>query len=921
MKPVAPPPIAPAPKPAPVPIPVFDRDRPLPKPSAPAAPAFNWEQFMGVKLIAWVSGLALFLGIAFFVKYSFDNNLVPPELRVAVGFLAGLGLMVGGVLMSRRQPGALAQTLCATGVLVLYATTFACRSIYKFEFFSPVVAFAFMTLITTTAFLLAVRLNAMVVAILGMLGGFMTPVLLSTGKDNPLGLFGYLAILDAGLLLVALHRRWLFLNALAAAGTLFMQVGWAGKFFTPERYFDGNKILIALAVLLGFDLLYLAGDLWSRRRQQANLWLSGSVLGLSVAALAFAGWFLTFPTLAQRPGLLFSFVMAIDLVVCVVAGAETALAAVQPVFGLGVFGLLALWTKGSLQPETLNTALAFYFLFAALHAAFLVYLQRRRKIAAPLWASDVFPPLALLLVLLPILNLTEVSFLVWPFVLLVDLLAIGLAVLSASLLSVLAVLGLTLAATGALIYRVPTELTGMPVSFSLLAVFTVFFVGVGVWLSRRFKPAMSGAQRSFNEDVAAKLPALSASLPFLLLIMAVLRLPLANPSPVFGLALLLTVLLLGVARLFASHALPALALGGVAALEYAWHFHRFDPAAPVIPLQWYLLFYAIFTLYPFLFLKRFAGATLPWSASALAGLPQFLLIHRLVAAAYPNSMMGLLAAAFAVPPLLSLVAVLKRVPAESQARLTQLALYGGVALFFITLIFPLQFDRQWLTIGWGLEGAALLWLYHRVPHRGLQTAGAALLVAAFARLALNPAVFEYHARADAPILNWYLYAYGIVTATLFAAGKLSASPRDRLYSLRLPPLFISLGTVLAFLLLNIEIADYFSQPGAHLTFDFTGNFARDMSYSIAWAIFALLLLVIGIARRLPASRYAALALLGVTLLKLFIHDLASLGQLYRIGAFIGVAIIAMLASLAYQRFFNALNRQKDPDHAQEPPSP
>ena len=62
---------------------------------------------MGVKLFAWIGGLALFLGVAFFVKYSFDNNLVSPELRVAFGFLAGLGLLVGGVVMSRKNYPAL----------------------------------------------------------------------------------------------------------------------------------------------------------------------------------------------------------------------------------------------------------------------------------------------------------------------------------------------------------------------------------------------------------------------------------------------------------------------------------------------------------------------------------------------------------------------------------------------------------------------------------------------------------------------------------------------------------------------------------------------------------------------------------------------------------------------------------------------
>ena len=66
---------------------------------------------MGVKGFAWIGGLALFLGVAFFVKYSFDNNLVPPELRVAIGFLTGLGLLVGGVVMSRKNFPALSQTL------------------------------------------------------------------------------------------------------------------------------------------------------------------------------------------------------------------------------------------------------------------------------------------------------------------------------------------------------------------------------------------------------------------------------------------------------------------------------------------------------------------------------------------------------------------------------------------------------------------------------------------------------------------------------------------------------------------------------------------------------------------------------------------------------------------------------------------
>jgi uncharacterized membrane protein len=90
-------------------------DTPEPVAARPASPAVNWEQFMGVKLFAWIGGLALFIGVAFFVKYSFDNNLVPPELRVALGFMAGLGLLVGGVVLSRKDYPALSQTCAPPG--------------------------------------------------------------------------------------------------------------------------------------------------------------------------------------------------------------------------------------------------------------------------------------------------------------------------------------------------------------------------------------------------------------------------------------------------------------------------------------------------------------------------------------------------------------------------------------------------------------------------------------------------------------------------------------------------------------------------------------------------------------------------------------------------------------------------------------
>jgi uncharacterized membrane protein len=75
-----------------------------------------------------------------------------------------------------------------------------------------------------------------------------------------------------------------------------------------------------------------------------------------------------------------------------------------------------------------------------------------------------------------------------------------------------------------------------------------------------------------------------------------------------------------------------------------------------------------------------------------------------------------------------------------------------------------------------------------------------------------------------------------------------------------------------------------------------------MTYSIAWAIFAFILLIVGINRKLKAPRYAAIGLIGITLAKLFLHDLINLGQLYRVGALLVVASVLIIGSYLYQRF-------------------
>jgi len=899
---VTPVPVASETAPGPPPIPAELLEPSAPKSARPVKLPIDWEQFMGAKLFAWIGGLALFLGVAFFVKYSFEHNLIPAELRVAIGFVVGASLVVGGLLLKRQENAVTAQTLCATGVLVLYAVTFACRAYYHFALFGFVPTFLLMTLITAVAFVLAVRLNAIVVAVLGIAGGFLTPVLLSRGEDNSLGLFGYIALLDIGLLAVAQRQRWNVLPILGAIGTALVQFAWVAAFFVPEKYFAGNKVLIFMAVFAGFQALFLAAAALAQRTGKANTELFACAIGLGAVAMFSAFYLLSFQMIGHRPALLFTYLFVIDLGLLTLMLTESRLVTVQAFAGLAAFIFLGAWTGNYLTMDHLYTALGFYFLFALFHSATPIALQRFRKIEIPPW-THVFPALALLVALIPIFEFTEVSQLVWPFVLIVDFVAIVLAIATATLLPVVAVLVLTLVAVGSLFWRIPSELTGLPNALCLLGGFAIFFFVATNWAARRAKP---------RGNFATQLPTLSATLPFLLLIMVTLRLPLANPSSVFGLALVLAILLFSMTRFFSLDLLPAVALVSVLTLEHAWHFEHFDPAHATLPLVWYLGFYALFTIFPFIFQHKFASKTVPWAAAALAGPLHFYLVYDMIRSAYPSVVPGLVPAAFGLPALLGLSVVLKRTPLTSAARNAQLALFGGATLFFITLIFPIEFDRQWITVGWALEGVALCWLFHRVPHPGLRLAGVALLLIVFVRLAFNPAVLSYHPRAAFSVFNWYLYTYGIAAACMFTAARLLAPPCNLVLSRNVLPLLNTLGTVLAFLIVNIEIADYFSPPGATaLTFQFSGNFARDMSYSIAWALFALLLLIIGMQRRAAPIRYAGLALLAVTVVKLFFHDLSQLDQLYRIGAFIVVAVIAILASFLYLRFLAAADKNNE----------
>jgi uncharacterized membrane protein len=874
--------------------------KPPPLPRPPRA-AIDWEAFFGVKLFAWIGGFVLFLGIVFLVKYSFENNLITPAMRVVIGTVVGLALIATGWITATRRYRVSGQSLCATGVLVLYGNIFAAHFFYHLIELVP--AFASMAIVTGGAFFLAVRMNAQVVVILGLLGGFLTPALLSTGVDNPIALFGYIAVLNVGIAAVALRKRWDYLILLAAAGTVLIEFGWAFEFFEPP------KANIAFAVFLGFEAQFLAVFAMQRRTNPTANWAARAVVLVGFAALAAAFCSLAYSALGHRPGFLFTFVFLAEtglLALALLRSKPSVLLA--PVSGFVVFVFLASWTAFYLNDALLWWGLGGYVVFALLHAAFAFWPGTGATAAKSAPWQGYAPLLPLVLICLCVAK-NETSTAVWLCVLVLDFIAIAVAFVRRSLPAVALALIVTIFAAALWIELAPL---GMDIrGFLIVAAGSgTFFFSAALFAARKFFPD--------SDNVRRNIPALAASLPFFLLLMAMAKLPIVNPTPFFITAFFLAVLLLGLGVVSRTSWLALIALAFTWAVESEWQGLHFTQGYGALALGWQLAFLLLFLGYPFFTAEE--RKPLPWAIGALAGPLHFCLIYEIIRTTFPELRNGLIPAAFVLPYAIgTLFLVRKRgvTPSSGDARL---AWQAGTALFFVSLICPIQFEREWITLGWAFEGFALLCLFRVVPHRGLRYVGVGLLCIAFARLALNPAVFEYHRRSATPIWNWYLYGYGLPIVFLFAGGWLFRTPRQSSFERTAPTLLYSLGAILTFLLLNIEIADYFS-VGPTLTFSFTGGSAlgRDMTYSIAWALYAFVLLLVGMKQKTGWVRYAGVVLLLVTLGKLFLHDLGNLSQLYRIGAFIGVAIILIVASFVYQRFLVPKIKKSPAENTPNPP--
>jgi uncharacterized membrane protein len=244
-----------APEPAsPQPIPESTEPQAAAPPAfTPAAPGPRLEEIIGERWLGWVGIAVLLFGAAFALKYAFENRWIGELGRVIIGVAVGMGFLAFGWQRHRAGWQTFGQIFTAGGVTLIYLAIYASYGFYQLIAAGP--AFAFLAVVVIQTHLLAVAYRAPAIALMGQIGGFLTPVLLSTGRDQYAILFSYIALLDAGAALVCFLRNW---SWVASASFVFTQIlfwGWYDTYYHPEKFWA------AFGFQLVVFLLFAAADL------------------------------------------------------------------------------------------------------------------------------------------------------------------------------------------------------------------------------------------------------------------------------------------------------------------------------------------------------------------------------------------------------------------------------------------------------------------------------------------------------------------------------------------------------------------------------------------------------------------------------------------------------------------------------------
>jgi uncharacterized membrane protein len=807
------------------------------------------ESMVGGSWFNWIGIIAVTLGVGFFLKLAFDKQWVGPAGRVAIGALVGIILLYLGERLRGKGLKSYAYILSGGGILVLYLSVFAAYNLYHLIGQPP--AFLLMAAVTTTAVLLSVRLDALPVALLGLVGGFLTPMLLSTGVDNEIGLFTYVALLDAGVLAVAYFKRWRSLDFASFVGTVVMTLGWASTFFEP------GKVWTTLFFLSIFFVLYSLLPIFHNvLRNRPTRWFDVAL------ALANASFYFGVSYLMLKKAGLYHGTPATEALLC-------------SIFFTGLFYTTWRWSPDDLLLRYSYVGAAATFLTIAVAVQLELY-----------WVTMAWAVEALMLMWVGvrsderaarhagfaifwaavshwfIMDLNAVDYSVYPsFIPLLNQRALSCAVLVGSM------------AVAARLYRRADEVAegerstvltsfaviGNAVALTLLSLDLNDYFSAGASQSGAGLPASTENARQFSISVLWTLYAT------MILAVGILRRSLLLRCG--GLMLLL------------------LAIGKVVAVDTAFY-----------TASWHLLlFNQTFMVYALLVAALSFGAWLYARASGIEEGERRAILPILIGSAN----------------VLALAALSLEVIGYYDRSVASLVLEGSGTEIFRQLQEGKVFT---LPLVWTIYATYVFMVGVGRSNREWRIGGLLLLVITSALVFANLSYYDapWHVFVFNRTIGVFAVSIAALWLVVRAYARSAEEFEERpvVY-----PVAIVAANVLAIIALSTQAAGYYeakiaeevSRAGVEaLTADASVSLrnlelAKQLSLSVVWGLYASGLFIAGRIRRLRLLRVMALALLSVTTLKAFIWDLSSLDRAYRITSFIMLGAILLVVSYFYQR--------------------
>lgn len=218
-------------------------------------PKGDLEKFIGENLISKIGILITIIGVAIGVKYSIENDLISPLTRIVLGYLAGFALLIFGFRLKAKYEN-YSSVLVSGALAILYFITFAAYDFYGL--IPQSIAFAFMFLITGFGVVAALNYDRQIIALIGLVGAYAVPFLLSDGSGRVGILFSYMTIINIGILSISFKKDWKPLHYSAFGLSWIIYLSWYLSSYEKEAHFGLAFFFLAVffAVFYATSLAY-----------------------------------------------------------------------------------------------------------------------------------------------------------------------------------------------------------------------------------------------------------------------------------------------------------------------------------------------------------------------------------------------------------------------------------------------------------------------------------------------------------------------------------------------------------------------------------------------------------------------------------------------------------------------------------------